>query len=283
MPPKLSPADFFRSRPPGARHWLDTFGASMSPFLHTGDAVLVERGATAIAGDIALLARADGQLVAHLVTCAQPLRTSTLLGFEDPPGLELLGRAVAVRARGVELAVGPALRRSLVAAHSVLSVGRARQAVHKVLSSKGVRAVRRRVLRPEVRLLTSADEPLALRALGDLGAPFAPDALRLAFARGFVAGAHAQGRLWALLAVLPARSGGEATLHLSGTLALARDLGLERHLAALAVAEARARGLRRLTLGQVADSSLAALAGVGFAADRPGLPWGLTLDPSSRL
>ena len=41
--------------------------------------------------------RADGALIAHLVTSRSPLRTESFIGTPDAPGLEVLGRAIAVR------------------------------------------------------------------------------------------------------------------------------------------------------------------------------------------
>jgi hypothetical protein len=278
--PKLSPADFLRSRPAGAQHWLETFGASMSPFLQSGDALLVERGGALTAGDIAVLGRSDGALIAHLVTVAAPLRTSTLLGTEDAPGLEPLGRAVRVRVRGVELPVNAALRRSLIASHSVLKVGRAREVVHRVLSTRGARAIRRQVLGPEVRILRPDDEPAALLALGDLGTPFGPDVLRVAFGRGVVVGALARAKLVALVAVVPGADPRHARLCLTGVRASARGLDLEARLLALAVVEARASGVRRLEADPSALAGLPALLGAGFQDEGEGRPLVMTLAPT---
>lgn len=277
MAPKISPADFLRSRPAGAQHWIDTFGASMSPFLNSGDSLLVERGGTLQGGDIAILARSDGALIAHLVTALRPVRTSTLLGTEDAPGLEPLGRAVRVKTRGVEVPVNAALRRSLLASHSVLKVGRARQVVHRVLSASGVRALRRQVLEPEVRTLHHDEEPLALMGLGDLGTPFGPDTLRVAFGRGAVLGAVARGKVVALAALVPSAEPRLAQLSLSGVRATARGLDLETRLVALAIVEARARKIQRVEVATCAPDSLHALIAAGFDADEAGDPLGLTL------
>jgi hypothetical protein len=279
--PRISPADFFRSRPPGARHWLDTFGSSMSPFLQSGDGLFVERDAATnlSPGDIAILARRDGALIAHLVTRATPLRTTSMLGSEDPSDLEPLGRAVRVRAHGVEVPVNAALRRSLLASHSVLKVGRAREAVHRVLSAPGVRSVRRALLEPEVHTLKPSDEPRALLALGDLGATFGPDVLRVAFGRGVVAGAIARGRIVALAALVPSTVPHLAQLSLTGVRASARNLGLENRLVALCVVEARARGMVRLEAAAVAPDSVHALAAAGFDLEEEGRPLTLTLAP----
>lgn len=279
MAPKLSPADFLRSRPHGAQHWLDTFGASMSPFLQSGDAILVERGEALNPGDIAILARSDGALIAHLVTSIRPLRTTTLLGTEDAPGLEPLGRAVRVRIRGVELPVNAALKKSLIASHSVLKVGRARQVVHRALSAPGVRTIRRQLLEPEVRTLRRDEEPDALLALGDLGTPFGPDLLRVAFSRGIVVGAVARERLVALAALVPAADPRLAQLCLTGVRASARGLDLESRLVALAIVEARARGVRRLEAGPSARTAQATLVGAGFQDEEEGSPLAITLAP----
>lgn len=102
--------------PPGTRLWVRGLGRSMWPLLRSGDSLQVLRcGADAVApGDVAVLLRADGGLTAHLVTGTSPVRTASLLGREDPSA-ELLGRAVRVRTRGVEVPL-PVLARPLLRA-----------------------------------------------------------------------------------------------------------------------------------------------------------------------
>jgi hypothetical protein len=254
----------------------------MLPFLQSGDALFVERETdTRLSpGDIAILARPDGALIAHLVTCADPLRTTSMLGTEDPADFIPLGRVIRVRARGLEVPVNAALRRSLLATHSVLKVGRAREAVHRVLAAPGIRTLRRTLLEPEVRALEKTDEPNALRALGDLGTTFGPDVLRVAFGRGLVAGAVARGKLVALAALVPVAAEPRlAQLSVTGVRASARNLGLENRLVALCIVEARARGIVRLEAAAVAPDSLHALAAAGFDLEEEGRPLTLTLAP----
>ena len=243
MPPPLSPADFLRSRPQGTSQWLETFGSSMAPFLRSGDSLLVERGAELRPGDVAVLARADGALLAHLVVSDAPLATSTFLGFPDAPGLEPLGRAVRAKVRGVEVPLGPLARQALLGAHRALRVAPARAAVPHVAALPPLRALRRAALAPDLQLLSEADTERAVRTLGDCGAPFSPDVLRGALARGLVAAALGGSRILALVALsAPGGPGAAPRLHAAGTLARGRGLGLEERTLALALAEADARG-----------------------------------------
>jgi hypothetical protein len=61
--------------------------------------------------------------------------------------------------------------------------------------------------------------------------------------------------------------------------ASARGLELEARLVALAIVEARARGIRRLDVGPSAPESLPALVGAGFQPEDEGQPLTLTLAP----
>ena len=83
----------------GKALWLNIVGRSMSPLLHSGDAVRVLRcePAALAPGDIAVARRADGMLVAHLVRSLRPFSTTPFLGRTDDDAGAVLGKAIAVR------------------------------------------------------------------------------------------------------------------------------------------------------------------------------------------
>lgn len=90
--------ELVRALPPGGTVWLPAGGRSLWPLVLDGDVLLVRREpADALRfGDLALL-DAPGTLIAHVVTGVAPLRTASIVGVADAPGLEALGRVVALR------------------------------------------------------------------------------------------------------------------------------------------------------------------------------------------
>lgn len=104
-----------RALEPGRRMWLSSGGRSMWPLIVHGDRLCVERvGPHGVReGDVAVLCFGEGLVVAHLVTCAAPLRTVSSVGVVDPPGAELLGRVVALRRGALRLPWPRALSRAL--------------------------------------------------------------------------------------------------------------------------------------------------------------------------
>lgn len=116
-------ADFFLALADGRRLWFPVQGTSMFPYLATGDHIHAERRTSPRfeRGDIAMLKRGDGQLIAHLVSSADPLATTSLMGVLDAPGLVPVGVVVDVRKFGRVHAVTPGLRKVLIALHRVLS------------------------------------------------------------------------------------------------------------------------------------------------------------------
>jgi len=105
----MQPDDFIACLAPGKRLWLQVHGASMRPLLRAGEELRLVRCSERElgAGHIAVLARSDGALIAHLVAGVAPLRTSTFSGTVDAPGLTVLGRADAVRRGGIEFPLAP--------------------------------------------------------------------------------------------------------------------------------------------------------------------------------
>ena len=86
-----------RALPPGGHIWLRAGGRSLWPLVLDADQLLVERGIDLRPGDIAIVGWPDQPLVAHLVQRTQPLVTVSIVGVEDPPEAEALGRVIAVK------------------------------------------------------------------------------------------------------------------------------------------------------------------------------------------
>ena len=78
--------------------WLPAGGKSLWPLVLGGDLLLVQRCSKEelAPGDLALL-EAPRSLIAHIVATVEPLSTVSIVGLEDPPGLPVLGRVVALR------------------------------------------------------------------------------------------------------------------------------------------------------------------------------------------
>lgn len=125
-----TPEALLRELPQGSRLWLQGLGQSMWPLLRSGDYVQVARCApeSVALGDMAVLARAGGGLMAHVVISRSPLRTASLLGVEDPPA-ELLGRVERVRTRSQVLVLGPSVSTLLYTTCRLASAARRRPAL----------------------------------------------------------------------------------------------------------------------------------------------------------
>jgi mycothiol synthase len=160
--------------PRGSTLWIAGLGRSLSPLLRSGDGLKVLRCAPdeVRPGDLAVVRR-DGGLTAHLVDSVSPLSTSSLLGRRDPAGGQLLGRVIAVRARGVVLPLTPGsrpllrvLHRGLAAAWSVAPVRSAVRGLWELATSAGTASLRGRRLGPVAveRLTPAALEPLLIFA-----------------------------------------------------------------------------------------------------------------------
>ncbi|MFZ5468729.1 MAG: hypothetical protein ACOZIN_04750 [Myxococcota bacterium] len=178
-------------------------------------------------GDIAILRREDGALLAHIVTATHPLRTSSFSGTPDAPGLRSLGKAMAVRRKGKELPLPASARVPLYAAHRVWA-GAAKSPLARAtlrLLLESTARFRRWQLSPlSVRLLCEADLPtLADYAPAGLAAT-EEELARLLRPPRRAAGAFLGNRLVGL-----GLAEGAAVRHLSTTL-WARAVGLEAEL-----------------------------------------------------
>jgi|GEM_PF-2115944 len=88
-----------KGQPEGKVMWISVRGRSMRPVLTGGESLKVMRcreGAMK-PGEIAVMLRTDGALISHLVVGTAPVRTESFDGKPDAEGLEVLGRAIAVR------------------------------------------------------------------------------------------------------------------------------------------------------------------------------------------
>lgn len=251
-PPGNELGAFLAASPPGTRLWVRGLGRSMWPLLRSGDAVQVLRcGAEAVApGDIAVLRRADGGLVAHLVTEASPVRTASLLGREDPSA-ELLGRVVRVRTRGREWPLPERTRPWLRAAQRLgtrafrsPALRGARRLALAWASSPATRRGRARWLgaltvRP---LRPGEEEPLLLFAGHHL--PGAAAALRAGLAEdtGLVAVAFDARERLRGFAFAREEAEGKARVRWRVVAPVAQGLGVEESLLRVLAREAEARG-----------------------------------------
>jgi hypothetical protein len=107
-----------KAQPVGKVMWVAVRGRSMRPLLTGGESLKVERcePQSLRPGEIAVMLRDDGALISHLVVATGPFRTESFDGKPDAPGLEPLGRAVAIR-RGERVVPLPApARPALLAA-----------------------------------------------------------------------------------------------------------------------------------------------------------------------
>jgi hypothetical protein len=90
-----------RALPPGGTIWLSADGVSLWPLLKPRDSLELTRCAQEQLqlGDLAVV-RSHATLIAHIVVQLAPLRTASIVGIEDPAGLEALARVTKVRRGG---------------------------------------------------------------------------------------------------------------------------------------------------------------------------------------
>lgn len=93
----MSHERLLRALPPGGHIWLRAGGRSLWPLVLDADQLLVERGTDLRPGDIAIVGWPDQPLVAHFVRSTEPLITVSIVGVEDPPEAEALGRVIAIK------------------------------------------------------------------------------------------------------------------------------------------------------------------------------------------
>lgn len=187
-PPNLTP-ELFSALPPGREIWIRVWGRSLMPFLRSGDLVRAVRCGEADIrrGDIAVIRRRRGPLVGHIVTSVGPVRTASFLGVPDAPGVEVLGRAVAVRREGFPFALPlpragrPLLfasHRALARAYASESVRRTWRRLRELAASRATAPLRARLFGPfEVRRLQPSDADAVL-AFAGRRLRFTPDFVR---------------------------------------------------------------------------------------------------------
>jgi mycothiol synthase len=188
-PPATVTPDLFSALPPGRELWIRVYGRSLLPLLRSGDLVRAVRCAESEIerGDIAVIRRRRGPLVGHIVTSTGPVRTASFLGVPDAPGVEVLGRAVAVRRDGVPFALPlPRAGRSLLfASHRMVArayasepVRRGWRTLRELAASEATASFRARWLGPfQFRRLQPADAD-ALLAFAGGRLRFTPDFVR---------------------------------------------------------------------------------------------------------
>lgn len=156
----------------GSKTWVRAVGRSMIPLYFSGEELLVERcdeGAL-LPGDVAVMAGARSELIAHVVASVNPLVTASYLGQRDRGRLHVLGRVVAFRRFGRQLAVP---RPAVLAAHRVLSLPSVHRVARALLSAavRTSRPLRRLLLRDVLVRRVDVDERerAVERAAGILG------------------------------------------------------------------------------------------------------------------
>ncbi len=187
-------AQVLKASPEGATVWLAVRGRSMAPLLRSGDKLKIYRcGQRSLEkGDIAILLRSDGMLVAHLVTCPEPLQTSTYWGEADVLPAEPLGRAIAVRRGRTLWRIGSITRSGIWAGHRWLQNPKIHQAVDALrtgLMAPQTAWLRARMLQPTVRTLRADEVSQLVTFLGDRGRTPAVSTLIKWCSEGAVAGA----------------------------------------------------------------------------------------------
>lgn len=235
-----------KAQPEGKVMWIAVRGSSMRPVLVGGENLKVVRCSAAQleAGQIAVLLRADGVLVAHLVVGTRPVRTASFAGTVDPPGLEVLARAVTVRRGSVEVPMTPLARLALLGLQRVWSLASLARPTR--LAYAGVRAAvaweltapARRLLGPvEVQLLSF--DSLKDFAIGlSRWETLSGQALERLLRAGVVVGAKRQGRWVGFVCVSADQVVRHAFLQRR-----AQGMGLEVQMTQRLVREAEARGL----------------------------------------
>lgn len=226
--------------------------------------------------------RLRGGLLAHVVMTTAPLITANFRGQRDEGGCEVVGRAVALRRRGVVVPLGALSRMLLLSAVKLCSDDTVRGAYRRMRDAAlgaATASVRSRLLgRVKVRALTAEDAPAALRFAGDhleIDAVFLLNQLQARWTSAPHAfGAFtARGGLVGFGYVDSYRNEGVPLdgewLRYQFVAPRARHLGIARRLVEAQVEAARARGHTALfaDLRTDNDASSKLLRGLGFVTD----------------
>lgn len=171
-------ADVLEAAELGAELWVRGFGRSMWPVLGAGDAVKVRRcGVRGLRrGHLVAVRTERGILRVHVVLERRPFRCAPFLGGgEADSAVRVLGRVVALRSRGIGLAL-PDRSRLAVAASQRFAAWAVRHAwaqalgrtAWRALCSAQTRELRRAAVGPlRVRRLTREDRDAVLAFVGD--------------------------------------------------------------------------------------------------------------------
>jgi hypothetical protein len=238
-----------KAQPEGKVMWVAVRGRSMRPVLTGGESLKVLRCTKGALkrGDLAVMLRADGALISHLVVATDPFRTESFDGKPDAPGLEVLARAVAVR-RGKT--VIPLPRPTRVA---LLGLQRAWTLATRAGPSRALYAALGAAVRSQrtagIRTVLGQVEVdvLGAEALKELAVALSRyetlsgDALDALIKNGVVVGARRQGRIVGCICV-----GADQVVRHAFLQRRAQGLGLEAVMLDRVVREAKARGLEPL-------------------------------------
>jgi hypothetical protein len=236
-----------KAQPEGKVMWVAIRGSSMRPILTGGESLKVRRcspDALKI-GDIAVMLRADGALVSHLVVATDPFRTESFIGTPDAPGLEVLARAIAVRRGKVVVPLPRPARFALLGLQRAWSLAArtrvtrsAYAALGTVISSELTANLRALLGQVEVDVL--GPEALKDFAVGlSRWETLSGAALEALLREGVVVGARRHGRIVGCVCVTPDKVVRHAFLQRR-----AQGLGLEAVMLDRLLREAETRGLK---------------------------------------
>ncbi len=257
--------ELLKAQPKGKVMWVAVRGRSMRPILTGGESLKVVRCSEhdVRPGDLAVMLRADGALISHLVVGSAPVRTESFDGKPDAPGLVVLAKAIAVR-RGRRVIPLPrlpllALQRAWRFATTSAPTRAAYAALGAVVSSQRTGGMRTLLGQVEVEVL-SADAFKALSVALSRWETLTAAALEALMRDGVVVAARRRGKIVGCVCV-----GTDGVVRHAFLQRRAQGLGLEAVMLDRLVREAESRGLK--TTRAAVDSSQPGFIGAarGFA------------------
>ncbi len=262
-----------KAQPEGKVMWVAVRGRSMRPVLTGGESLKVVRCAVGAlkSGDIAVMLRADGALISHLVVATQPLRTESFDGKADAPGLEVLARAIALRRGKLVVPLPRPSRVALLALQRAWSLATRAGPTRALYAALGA-AVRSQLTAGARTLLGQVEvDVLGPEALRDLAVALSRyetlsgDALEALMKDGVVVGARRRGRIVGCVCV-----GSDRVVRHAFLQRRAQGLGLEPVMVDRVVREAEARGLMpvRAEVNPSQAGFIAAVQGLAFAEEK---------------